>query len=105
MSADFHKYGQSSKGSSVALFRNKELRSYCYYTYPKWNGGVYVSQSFNGSRTPAYSVSAYGVLLNLGKQQLTKQARDIQQAIVKIKEFVRKELPELEVIGDPKVKL
>jgi sphinganine-1-phosphate aldolase len=76
----------------------------CVYAYPKHNGGIYYSPSFNGSRTPAYSVSAYGILLTLGRQQLVKQARDIQEAVFKIVEFVRKELPELEVIGDPKVK-
>jgi len=39
----------------------------------------------------------------MGKQQLAKQAKDIYEAVAKIVEFVRKEIPEIEVIGDPKV--
>ena len=33
ISADVHKYGYSSKGASVVVYRNAELRSYQYFAY------------------------------------------------------------------------
>ena len=38
MSADTHKYGYASKGTSVVLYRTKELRHGQYFTYPHWTG-------------------------------------------------------------------
>ena len=41
MSADTHKYGYAAKGTSVVLYRDKDLRHYQYYTTAKWAGGLY----------------------------------------------------------------
>lgn len=38
MSLDTHKYGYSLKGSSVVLYRTKELRQAQYFKYPDWAG-------------------------------------------------------------------
>ena len=50
MSVDTHKYGYAAKGSSVVLYRNKELRRHQYFTYPKWTGGLYATTTIAGSR-------------------------------------------------------
>ena len=50
MSVDTHKYGYAAKGSSVVLYRTKELRRYQYFTYPKWTGGLYATTTIAGSR-------------------------------------------------------
>ena len=50
MSADTHKYGYAAKGSSVVLYRGKELRQFQYYTTADWPGGLYMSPTFAGSR-------------------------------------------------------
>ena len=105
ISADYHKYGQSCKGVSICLFRTKEYRRNVFHNYPHWNGGIHLSQTYNGARSPIYAVSAYCILLHLGKQHLAKQCKEISATINKIVEYVRKELPEIEVIGDPKVTL
>lgn len=90
------------KGISLVMWRNKELRSNLYYNY-KTKSGFEISPSYNGSRTPAYAVSAYTVILNMGKDRMVKQARDIHLAVVRIADFIRKEIPELVVLGDPRV--
>jgi glutamate/tyrosine decarboxylase-like PLP-dependent enzyme len=38
MSVDTHKYGYASKGTSVVLYRTKELRHGQYFSYSKWSG-------------------------------------------------------------------
>lgn len=53
MSADTHKYGLAHKGTSVALFRNRELRRAQYTPVTDWSGGLYVSPGLAGSRCAA----------------------------------------------------
>ena len=53
ISVDTHKYGFAPKGNSVLLYRNKSYRSYQYFIYPDWSGGVYASPSVAGSRPGA----------------------------------------------------
>ena len=50
MSVDTHKYGYAAKGSSVVLYRTKQLRRQQYFTYPKWTGGLYCTATIAGSR-------------------------------------------------------
>ncbi|XP_057297866.1 sphingosine-1-phosphate lyase 1-like [Hydractinia symbiolongicarpus] len=50
ISADTHKYGFAPKGSSVVLFRSKEIRKQQYFAQPNWSGGVYASATIPGSR-------------------------------------------------------
>jgi sphinganine-1-phosphate aldolase len=39
MSADTHKYGYATKGTSVVLYRSKALRAHQFFTFPNWQGG------------------------------------------------------------------
>jgi sphinganine-1-phosphate aldolase len=50
ISADSHKYGYAPKGSSVVMYRNKELRHCQYFVAADWTGGIYASPSMPGSR-------------------------------------------------------
>ena len=50
MSVDTHKYGFAVKGSSVVLYRNKQLRRAQYFAYPRWTGGLYTTATIAGSR-------------------------------------------------------
>lgn len=38
MSLDTHKYGYALKGTSVVLYRNRELRQAQYFCYADWSG-------------------------------------------------------------------
>ncbi len=46
ISVDTHKYGYAPKGSSVVLYRSRELRHYQYYVVTDWPGGMYFSPTF-----------------------------------------------------------
>ena len=68
MSCDTHKYGYASKGTSVVLFRNKELRRCAYFAYPKWTGGLYATPTIAGSRSGALLACAWASMVSLGEQ-------------------------------------
>ena len=40
MSCDTHKYGCATKGTSIVLFRNQQLRHQMYFSVPDWTGGA-----------------------------------------------------------------
>ncbi|TYZ68937.1 hypothetical protein PybrP1_012199 [[Pythium] brassicae (nom. inval.)] len=58
MSCDTHKYGYAAKGTSVVLYKSKELRRFQYFAYPDWTGGLYVTPTLAGSRPGALSAAA-----------------------------------------------
>jgi len=103
ISADLHKYGLSPKGVSWLLYKNRELRKNQYFIYPRWMGGTYPSPTLAGSRTPALIACAYTILLKQGKNFYAIQAKNINNAVTKIKEFAKKNFEKIHVIGDPKI--
>ena len=100
ISADTHKYGYSLKGSSVLLFRPKELRRHQYMIIDGWPGGNYASPSMGGSRSGGLIAATWAAMLNLGRSGYRAVAADIFRAAAEIKEAVRAH-PELALIGDP----
>ncbi len=63
ISADIHKYGYSSKGASVVLYKNDELRSYQYFAYAEWPGGLFGSPSMAGSRPGGMIAAAWAAMV------------------------------------------
>jgi sphinganine-1-phosphate aldolase len=101
ISADTHKYGYALKGSSVLLYRDKDLRKRQYFTYPDWPGGLYVSPGFAGSRSGGILASTWAALVATGETGYLAGADAIMGTATTIKEGIRSSIPELEVIGDP----
>ena len=99
ISADTHKYGFGLKGTSVILYRNKNLRRYQYFDAPDFPGGIYVSPSASGSRSGGLTASTWAAMVTLGEQGYVDAAR----AIMKVADDIREGLagiPELILIGD-----
>jgi sphinganine-1-phosphate aldolase len=101
ISADTHKYGYALKGSSVLLYRDKDLRKNQYFTYPDWPGGLYVSPGFAGSRSGGIIASTWAAMLATGESGYLAAADGIMRTAVTIRDGIRADIPELEVIGDP----
>jgi len=101
ISADTHKYGYALKGSSVLLYRDKDLRKHQYFTYPDWPGGLYVSPGFAGSRSGGILASTWAALVATGESGYLAAADAIMRTAVTIRDGIRGGIPELEVIGDP----
>jgi glutamate/tyrosine decarboxylase-like PLP-dependent enzyme len=100
MSADTHKYGYAAKGSSVVLYRGRELRGFQYYTVTDWPGGLYLSPTLAGSRPGALSATCWAAMVSIGERGYTEAARRILQTGARIRDGVAA-IPGLRVLGDP----
>ena len=101
ISADLHKYGLCPKGISLIMFSKHEYRRNLFFVYPRWPGGPYVTPGFEGSRTGALIAASYAILTSMGKEFYANNAKRINEAVIKVKEFIRKECDLIKVIGDP----
>jgi glutamate/tyrosine decarboxylase-like PLP-dependent enzyme len=100
ISADTHKYGYALKGSSVLLYRSKDLRKHQYFTYPDWPGGLYLSPGLAGSRSGGIIASTWAAILATGESGYLDAAAGIMRTATAITAGVR-EIPQLSVFGDP----
>jgi glutamate/tyrosine decarboxylase-like PLP-dependent enzyme len=100
ISADTHKYGYALKGSSVLLYRDRELRARQYFAFPDWPGGLYISPGFAGSRSGGILASTWAALLATGESGYLAAADGIMKTATAIRDGIGG-IPELEVIGDP----
>lgn len=106
ISVDTHKYGFAPKGNSVVLYRSKVYRSYQYFIYPDWSGGVYASPSVAGSRPGALIAGCWASIMNVGEAGYINSCTEIINAARKFETAVR-EHPvislHMEVVGNPMV--
>jgi sphinganine-1-phosphate aldolase len=100
MSADTHKYGYAAKGSSVVLYRGRELRQSQYYTVTDWPGGLYLSPTLAGSRPGALSATCWAAMVSIGEDGYLEAARRILETGGRIRDGVAA-IPGLQVLGDP----
>jgi glutamate/tyrosine decarboxylase-like PLP-dependent enzyme len=100
MSADTHKYGYAAKGTSVVLYRGRELRHHQYHVATEWPGGLYFSPTLAGSRPGALLASAWAAMLSMGEQGYARAAAAILATGAEIRDGVTA-IPELAVLGDP----
>ena len=80
MSSDSHKFGYASKGTSIVMYKHKELRHGQYFCYAHWTGGMYSTPTFAGSRPGALSACAWAALVSLGEEGYRKRAQSIVDA-------------------------
>jgi len=100
ISADTHKYGFGLKGTSVVLYRNKQLRRYQFFNVPDFPGGIYVSPTPAGSRSGGLTASTWASMVYLGEEGYLKAAKSIMTIADSVKKGVDA-IPELILIGDP----
>ncbi len=100
MSADTHKFGYASKGTSVVLYRGHALRKHQYFTSPDWSGGLYVTPGFSGSRPGALIASAWATAMAIGTDGYLEATRKVLDAARRVRAAVEA-VPQLKVIGDP----
>lgn len=75
ITADIHKYGYSSKGASVVVYRSEKLRQFQYFSYAEWPGGLFASPSMAGSRPGGMIASAWIALNAMGESGYMELAR------------------------------
>lgn len=104
ISADLHKYGFAAKGASVVLYSSMKYMKHQFFITTDWMGGIYASPNMPGTRPGGAIAAAWGTLNKMGENGYLEQAK---RTIGVTKEFIKRfnEMPELEVLGDPKATL
>jgi glutamate/tyrosine decarboxylase-like PLP-dependent enzyme len=100
ISADLHKYGYSSKGSSVILYKNAELRKSQFSLYTKWNGGIYASPTITGTRPGGSIAGAWAAIKAIGREGYLEMADATMKTTMKLKAAFES-VPELQIMGQP----
>ncbi|CAD6191255.1 unnamed protein product [Caenorhabditis auriculariae] len=102
ISCDTHKYACTPKGSSIVMYRSKELLHHQYFCVPEWSGGIYATPTITGSRAGANSAAAWATLLSFGRNEYVRRCKEIVSHTRKLVEKM-KELPFIEVFGSSDV--
>jgi glutamate/tyrosine decarboxylase-like PLP-dependent enzyme len=98
ISADTHKFGYGLKGTSVLLYRSRELRRYQYFAAAEWPGGTYISPGMSGSRSGGLIASTWTAMVTLGEEGYLNAARDVLAAADRMRAGVEA-VPGLRLFG------
>lgn len=98
MSVDTHKYGYALKGTSVVLYRNKELRHSQYFCYSDWQGGMYTTATIAGSRSGGMMAQTWASMMTLGENGYLDATRKILEVVHTIAEGI-KNIKGLRLVG------
>ncbi|KAI6655471.1 Sphingosine-1-phosphate lyase 1 isoform X1 [Oopsacas minuta] len=102
ISCDTHKYGNGPKGSSVIMYRTKELRANQYFQDTEFTGGLYCSPGLPGSRNGSILASTWATMVYTGCQGYIEKTKGIVEVRKAVEKEVRK-IPELFIFGEPKL--
>jgi glutamate/tyrosine decarboxylase-like PLP-dependent enzyme len=100
LSADTHKYGYAPKGTSVVLYRGRNLRHHQFHVATDWPGGLYYSPSLAGSRPGGLIAGAWAAMLSMGEEGYLRATSAILESAAEIRSGIEV-LPDLAVIGRP----
>lgn len=100
MSADTHKFGCAPKGSSVVVYRNKELMHAQYFKTTDWPGGIYATPTVAGSRAGVNVAVCWAAMLYHGRSTYVDNTKKIVANARRLKQRIQ-EIPELQLMGDP----
>tara|TARA_B100001057_G_scaffold469387_1_gene529671 strand:- start:2875 stop:4293 length:1419 start_codon:yes stop_codon:yes gene_type:complete len=100
LSVDLHKYAYAPKGSSVLLYRNDELRKEQFSVYPSWEGGIYGSTSFLGTKPGGIVAATWFALNHIGENGYLVLTQKTMSATKVIYDFIQKS-DNLSIIGNP----
>ena len=104
LSVDLHKYAYAPKGSSILLYRDAELRLSQYSVYSNWQGGIYASTSFMGTKPGGVVASTWAALNHIGEDGYIDLTKKTMNAVGKIIDYINSNTY-LEPIGKPDMSL
>uniref|UniRef100_A0A0C9S997 Sphingosine-1-phosphate lyase n=1 Tax=Wollemia nobilis TaxID=56998 RepID=A0A0C9S997_9CONI len=100
ISVDTHKYGLGPKGTSVVLYRNREIRKHQFVAVTEWSGGLYVSATVAGSRPGGLIAGAWAAMMSVGEEGYLEAVKKIMEVSKTIQHGI-KQIPELFIVGRP----
>lgn len=102
ISCDTHKYGFAPKGSSIIMYRDREMRARQYFVSSDWSGGIYASPTLAGSRPGALMAGCWATLVSMGRAGYLQSAREIVDTAMEFRRAIESsDFPSLRVIGKP----
>ena len=104
ISVDLHKYAYAPKGSSVLLYKDSSLRKSQFSVYSNWEGGVYASTTFMGTKPGGIVASSWTALNHIGENGYLELTKKTMQATFLIRQFIE-EHQDLFLIGNPAMSL
>ena len=100
ISVDTHKFGFSSKGSSVLLWKNNNWRQYHYFIEMSWPGGIYATPAISGSRPGGLIACTWTAMISLGDNGYIQCFKEIMNCVEIIKKGIN-EISDLKLCGNP----
>ncbi|MBC7233483.1 MAG: aspartate aminotransferase family protein [Chloroflexi bacterium] len=100
ISADLHKYGYTAKGSSVILYRNRDLRRHQFFVYTDWPGGIYASPTIAGTRPGGPIAAAWALMHYLGEEGYLALADSVMKTALTLRQGIAA-IPGLRILGSP----
>ncbi|MDQ4112430.1 MAG: aminotransferase class V-fold PLP-dependent enzyme [Actinomycetota bacterium] len=100
ISVDLHKYAYAPKGTSVLLHRTPELRRPQFFASAAWPGYTMLNSTMQSTKSGGPLAGAWAVLRSLGDEGYERLARDVFEAVDRIRAGVE-EMPELAVVSTP----
>lgn len=77
IAADLHKYGYAPKPCSTVLWRSQEEQRFHYLPVTEWACGLYLSQSFVGSRPLGPVAAVWALMHHWGREGYINNARGL----------------------------
>jgi sphinganine-1-phosphate aldolase len=100
MSMDWHKYAYCPKGSSVVLYKNKDIRKYQLYACADWTGYTIINNTIQSSKSGGPMAATWAVLNFIGDDGYLEIARRTYEASKKIVAAIDK-MDDVKVLGRP----
>lgn len=100
MSCDVHKYGYTTKGASVILYRQSEWIGLQYFLYAQWPSGLYGTPTVAGARPASPIAAAWATMNYLGEEGYLELMTSLLATTKKIREGIESN-PQLRILGKP----
>jgi sphinganine-1-phosphate aldolase len=100
MSMDWHKYAYCPKGSSVVLYKNKDIRKYQLYACADWTGYTIINNTIQSSKSGGPMAATWAVLNFIGDDGYLEIARRTYEASKKIVAAIDK-MDDVKVLDAP----
>ena len=100
ISADTHKYGYAPKGTSILMWKSRELRKFQFSFKTDWLGGVYATPTISGSRAAAPVAACWAVMRYFGSDGYERLAKQICLAAREVAAAIKwDKVPGIKIIG------
>lgn len=104
ISLDAHKYGYAPKGVSILLYRNRNLRKKQFFIHTEWQGGIFASTTFMGTKSGGPVAGCWAIMKHLGREGYRKMAGAVMETTQRIRSGIEG-FSSLDIIGDPHMSL